>query len=55
MIVEHYLREGQFDCAQIWESQMREIDENKLFYECHKITDKIKKGHLDDAIAWCES
>ena len=34
---------------------MEEIDPNRLFYECHKIKDRIKKGHFDDAIGWCQS
>jgi hypothetical protein len=46
MIVENYLRKGEWECANVWPNLESKIDPSSLFRESITLRDSIKKGRL---------
>lgn len=55
MIVESYLRTGEWECAGVWGKTECEVDPSGLFRESMTLREAIRKGDLTDAIKWCEN
>lgn len=55
MIVESYLRNGEWDCAKVWPDNEKRVDPQGLFRESFILRERIKQGKLEEAIQWCET
>lgn len=53
MIVENYLRTGEWECARVWGETKSEVDPLGLFKESITLREDIRRGELSDAIKWC--
>lgn len=55
MIVESYLRAGEWECAGVWGETEGAVDPSGLFRESTALREGIRRGELLEAIRWCEN
>lgn len=55
MIVESYLRAGEWECAGVWGEREAAVDPAGLFRESSTLREGICRGDFTEAIRWCEN